>query len=81
MDPRLPGEKGMTKRPDIELVRHGTYVAEVSVELIETNEGWFPYFSLQDALKIDRVRAALRCGDIIGAAKDADVFELLPLAV
>lgn len=39
MDPRLPGEKGMTKRPYIELVRHGTYVAEVSVELIETNEG------------------------------------------
>lgn len=70
----------MTKRPYIELVRHGTYVAEVSVELIETDEGWSPYFSLQDALKIDRVRAALRHGDFAEAAKNAKVYELLPLA-
>lgn len=80
MDRRLPDEKGVTKRPYTELVRIGTYVAEVEVELIETDEGWSPYFSLQDALKIDRVRAALHRGNHTEASREAKVYELLPLA-
>lgn len=77
---RLPNQTGLTTRPYTELVRAGSYAAEVEVELIETDEGWSSYFSMQDALKIDRARAALRRGDYAEAAKDAKVFELLPLA-
>ena len=31
------------------LIHEGKYVAEVDVELIETDEGWSPYRSLEDA--------------------------------
>ena len=51
------------------LVHEGEYAAEVEVEPIETEEGWSPYLSLVDAEKLDRVRVALRRGDI-GAASD-----------
>ncbi len=80
MERRLPYETGLTTRPYTELVREGRYVAEVTVALIETDDGWSPYFSGQDASKIDRVRVALRRGDHVEAAKDARVYELLPLA-
>jgi hypothetical protein len=46
------------------LVHEGPYVAEVDIELIETDEGWSPYLSLEDAYKLDDVRAALRRGDL-----------------
>jgi hypothetical protein len=63
------------------LVREGRYAAEVSVELIEEEGGWSPYLSLDDALKLDAVRLALRAGDIAQAAKLGRVFELTPLGV
>ncbi|MGA0595022.1 hypothetical protein [Enterovirga sp. CN4-39] len=70
----------MTTRPFTENLHEGRYAAEVQVELIESEGGWSPYYSLEDAKKIERVRLALRRGDIAEAAKDAKVFELLPLA-
>lgn len=51
------------------LVHEGEYTAEVKVELIETEEGWPPHLSLGDAEKLDRVREALRRGDV-GAASE-----------
>ena len=54
----------MKKRRHIKLVHEGQYVAQVEVELIETDEGWSPYLSLEDAYKLDDVRDALRCGDL-----------------
>jgi len=39
----------MTKKSRTKLVHEGEYVAEVEVELIESDEGWSPYLSLEDA--------------------------------
>ena len=44
-------------------------------------KGWAPYLSLEDALKLDDVRAALRRGDIEDAARLSRVYTLTPLAV
>jgi hypothetical protein len=71
----------MTSRRQIKLVREGQYVAEVEIELIEGEEGWTPYLSLQDAEKLDAVRKALRTGEIDKAGKSARVFRLMPVAV
>jgi hypothetical protein len=51
-------------RQQIKLVREGEYVAEVEIELIEGEDGWAPYLSLQDAEKLDAVRRAIRSGAI-----------------
>ena len=50
----------MKTRHYTKLVHEGKYVAEVEVELIETDSGWSPYLSLDDAFKLDDVREALR---------------------
>ena len=71
----------MTKRVHTKLVREGDYVAEVDIELIDTNEGWSPYLSFEDAQKLDNVREALRRGDVKTALKLARVFSLTPIAV
>ncbi len=70
----------MSKRRHTKLVREGAYAAEVDVELIETDEGWTPYLSLDDAHKLDEVREALRRGDIRAASRLARVFSLTPLS-
>jgi hypothetical protein len=67
-------------RKAIELVHEGKYAAEVPVELIEEQGGWSPYFSFEDAQKLEAVRLALRRGDIAEATKYGRVFELTPVA-
>ena len=71
----------MKKKQHTKLVHEGQYVAEVDVELLDTDEGWSPYLSLEDAYKLDDVRDALRHGDIQRAAHIARVFTLTPVAV
>jgi hypothetical protein len=71
----------MKKKHHSKLVHEGQYVAEVEVELLETDEGWSPYLSLEDAYKLDDVRGALRKGDIKRAAQIARVFTLTPVAI
>ena len=70
----------MRKRRHTKLAHEGQYVAEVEVELIETDEGWSPYLSLEDAYKLDDVRAALRRGDVKSAARLSRVFSLTPVS-
>jgi hypothetical protein len=55
----------MTARRQIKLVRDGEFVAEVEVELIEGEDGWAPYLSLEDARRLDAVREALRLGEML----------------
>jgi len=71
----------MRKRPYTKLVHEGALVAEVDVNLIESDEGWAPYLSVEDAYKLDDVREALRLGDIKLAAQSARVYTLTPVAV
>ena len=56
------------------------YAAEVEVELIPDDGAWGPYMSREDALKLDRVRSALKRGDIAAASREARVFQLMPLS-
>ena len=69
----------MLKRRILKLVHEGEYVAEVEVELIYTEEGWSPYLSLSDALKLDEIRESLRQGELEAANHMARVFKLTPI--
>ena len=69
------------KKRYTKLVHEGPYVAEVDVELIETDTGWSPYLKLEDAYRVDDVRDAFRRGDIDLASKLARVFTLTPVAI
>ena len=71
----------MTTRNYTKLVHEKEYVAEVDIELIETETSWSPYLSLDDAYKLDQVREALREGNIKAASRLARVFTLTPVAV
>ena len=71
----------MRKLNHKKIIHEGHYIAEVEVELIETDEGWTPYLSLDDALKLDKIREALQKDDIKTASKYGQVFTLTPVAV
>lgn len=61
-------------------VHGGRYAAEVDVDLVPDDGAWGPYLSKDDALKLDRVRTALKNGDVAAASREARVFELLPVS-
>ena len=42
----------MRQKRTIKIVREREYVAEVEVDLIESDDDWAPYFSVTDAQKI-----------------------------
>jgi hypothetical protein len=71
----------MRKRHQKKYVHEGDYVAEVDIELIDTDEGWSPYISVDDAERLDDVRDALRRGDLRGAARYAKVYALKPVVL
>ena len=70
----------MKSRPSVEFVHEGRFVAEVEVLLIETDSEWSPYYSLEDAEKLDAARLALRRGDLGAAAKFGRIYEMKPVA-
>ena len=73
-------EAHMTTKTTTRLVREGEFVAEVAVDLIEADSGWAPYLSLDDAYRLDDVRAALRSGDLRRAAALAiRIYRLTPV--
>lgn len=61
-------------------IHEGKYAADVQVDLHYDDSAWGPTLSPADVQKLERVRLALRRGDIKAAAKEAKVFELLLLA-
>jgi len=69
----------MKKKAQKKLVQEGDFVAEVPVELIETDDGWSPYLSVEDAQKLDDVRKALRREDLKTAAKFGRIYRLTPV--
>lgn len=69
------------KRRKIKFLHEGKYVAEVEVEVIETDDEWSPYLSLEDAYRLDDIRDCLKRGDLKAAANHAKVYELTPVAV
>ena len=71
----------MTGRRGVKFVHEGKYAADVEVEWLESETGWPPYLSLQDAQKLDEVRDALRRGDLQKAGQLARIYQLTPLHV
>jgi len=67
-------------RRHVKFVHEGQFVAEVEVDLIESEASWAPYLSLEDGYKLDDVREALRRGDIKAAAQFGRIYGLKPLA-
>jgi len=67
----------MTRKRRTKFIHEGQYAAEVDVKLIESQDGWVPYLSLEDAQKLDEVRTALRRGDLQRASQIARIFKLL----
>ena len=45
----------MSKKRHTKLVHEGQYAAEVEVEWLESDTGWFLYLSLEDAQKLAEV--------------------------
>jgi hypothetical protein len=75
MNTRLPVQERVMARLKKKLVHEGDYVAE----LVEADEGWSPYLTLEDAERLDDVRDALRRGNLTAATKLARVFHLTPV--
>ena len=69
-------EEHVRKKTHTKLVCEGKYAAEITVELIETDDTWSPYLSLEDAYRLDDVRERLRAGDIEGASRFGKVSVL-----
>jgi len=71
----------MSTRHGTKYVHEGPYVAAIEVEWIESETGWSPYLSMDDAQKLDEAKGALRNGDLRKAAQLGRIYELTPLAV
>jgi hypothetical protein len=71
----------MSTKHRTKLVQEGNYVAEVDVELLETDDEWSPHLSLEQAYKRDDARAALRRGDLKEASRYGRVYALTPVSV
>jgi hypothetical protein len=69
----------MKHRKKSKYVHEGHYVAEIEVVLEEEDAGWSPYFSVEDAGKLDDVREAFRQGNLKSAAKYGKIYELQPV--
>ena len=69
----------MSARQKVKYVHEGQYVAEVPVEVVETESGWSPTISVEDAYKLDDVKKALKAGDLKAAAEYGRVYELRPV--
>lgn len=61
----------MNTRKHTKFIHEGNYAADVEIEIIDSEDGWAPYISLDDALKLDRVRETLKTGDVATATKYA----------
>lgn len=70
----------MHTRKHTKLIHEGKYAAEVEIEIIDSDEGWSPYISMETALKLDEIRAALKTGDLERAKSMARIFLLSPVA-
>lgn len=68
-----------TRRRTTRIIHEGNYMAEVEVDLIDSDEGWSAYLSLHDAYKIADVRKASQEGNVDSAATHGEVYSLTPV--
>ena len=63
-----------------EVIREGQYCAEVEIRYEDDGSELSPVVVKEDELKADRVRLALRRGDLAAAKRESRVFELREVA-
>jgi hypothetical protein len=68
------------KRKHTKFIHEGKYVAEVEIEIINDEDGWSPYISLEDAQKLDTIRKLLKNENLSKAKQYAKVYILKPIA-
>ena len=71
----------MRRRHRTKLIHEGQYVAEVDVDLIYNEGDWSPYLSLEDAMRLDDVRLALRQNDLVTASYYGRIYALVPVTI
>ncbi len=64
----------------VELIREGPFLAEVEVEIILDELGWSPGLTPAAIDKLERVRVALKAGDLRTALRYAKIYEIRPIA-
>jgi hypothetical protein len=60
-------------------IHAGRYVAEVEVDLIQSEDEWAPYLSVEDATKLDDVREVLQKEDLESASQYGRIYRLEPI--
>jgi hypothetical protein len=60
-------------------IHAGRYVAEIEVDLIQSEDEWAPYLSVEDATKLDDVREALQKEDLESASRYGRIYRLEPI--
>ncbi len=71
----------LSQRKQTKYLHEGAYVAEVEIELTDSDTGWSPTMSLETAYRLDDIREALRHGDLATAAKYATIYEMKKVAI
>jgi hypothetical protein len=67
-------------KSQVKLIHEGEYLAEVRIEVEQTNAPWGPYVNPDEARKLDALRLALRRNDIATAARYGTVYRLTKVA-
>jgi hypothetical protein len=81
MDRWLHEEKAKTMIEVIkEKIVEGRYMAEVEIRCEDDGTPFSPVVMREDEFKTDRVRTALKRGDIAAAKREARVFEIREVA-
>jgi hypothetical protein len=70
----------MASRFQQKLMHVGDYLAEVLIEVYESDDPWSPTISPEESAKLDHVQVALRRGDVAEASKLAKVYRLTPVS-
>lgn len=65
----------MKKRTKTYRITEGPYTAEVEIEVEDGDGPWMPWMTGEEAQKLDKVRLALRRGDVVAAQRDAITVE------
>jgi len=68
-------------RKQIKYIHEGYYVAELEIELQDSDDSWSPTMSLDTAYKLDDIRDALKNNDLVTASKYATVYEMKKVAI
>jgi hypothetical protein len=63
-----------------EKIVEGRFMAEVEIRCEDDGTPWSPVVVQEDEFKAERVRAALKRGDIASAKREARVFEIREVA-